>query len=117
MAQRVQVQLIDDLNGEPAQETVSFSLDGVSYEIDLTGENAATLRSSLTEYLAKGRKASSRRDRKPSETPGTLGTSTSKARREETQRIRQWALDNGYTPSSRGRITQSIIDAYTAATR
>ncbi|WP_026533339.1 histone-like nucleoid-structuring protein Lsr2 [Arthrobacter sp. H41] len=114
MAQRVQVQLIDDLNGEQAQETVLFSLDGVSYEIDLTGENAATLRASLTEYLAKGRKASSRRGGKTQETPGT---STSKARREETQRIRQWATDNGYTPSSRGRITQSIIDAYTTATR
>lgn len=40
-------------------------------------------------------------------------TSTSRAKRENTQRIRQWAQDNGYNSSSRGRITQSIIDAYT----
>ena len=42
-----QVVLVDDLDGGPADETVTFSLDGVSYEIDLTHDNAAALRDAL----------------------------------------------------------------------
>ena len=48
MAQRVQIDLIDDLNGEVAQETVRFGVDGTEYEIDLTTENAEKLRSALS---------------------------------------------------------------------
>ena len=35
MAQRVQIILEDDLDGGDATETVTFGLDGVTYEIDL----------------------------------------------------------------------------------
>ena len=41
MAKRVQVVLEDDVDGSPADETVSFGLDGVSYEIDLSAANAS----------------------------------------------------------------------------
>ena len=41
MAQKVQVLLVDDLDGGEADETVAFSLDGVAYEIDLSTNNAA----------------------------------------------------------------------------
>ena len=44
MAQRVQVLLVDDIDGAVAAETVSFSLDGVSYEIDLTASHAKKMR-------------------------------------------------------------------------
>ena len=44
MAQKVQVLLVDDLDGGEATETVAFSLDGNSYEIDLSSENASKLR-------------------------------------------------------------------------
>ena len=48
MAQRTVVRLTDDLSGAeiPAGkgETVTFSLDGQSYEIDLTAKNAGALR-------------------------------------------------------------------------
>ena len=44
MAQKVQVILVDDMDGGAAEETVSFSLDGVSYELDLSKKNAAKLR-------------------------------------------------------------------------
>uniref|UniRef100_UPI0031198315 histone-like nucleoid-structuring protein Lsr2 n=1 Tax=Arthrobacter sp. G119Y2 TaxID=3134965 RepID=UPI0031198315 len=56
MAQRVQVQLLDDITGEEAAETATFDLDGVAYEIDLTAENASWLREELSVYLEKGRK-------------------------------------------------------------
>jgi hypothetical protein len=107
VAQRVQVQLVDDLSGEEAQETVRFGLDGTNYEIDLTEQNAEALRTALAEYVGRGRKAGS--GRQPATSPKTA---SSRSKREDTQQIRQWAQENGFNPSSRGRITQSIIDAY-----
>ncbi|MHA7179573.1 histone-like nucleoid-structuring protein Lsr2 [Arthrobacter sp. MDB2-24] len=106
MAQRVQVQLVDDLSGEEAQETVRFALDGTNYEIDLTQDNANSLRSALSAYVDKGRKAGAGRQSAASP------KASSRSKREDTQQIRQWAQENGFNPSSRGRITQSIIDAY-----
>ena len=44
MAQRVRVDLVDDIDGSAAEESVEFALDGVSYVIDLSTENAAELR-------------------------------------------------------------------------
>ncbi|MDN4611067.1 histone-like nucleoid-structuring protein Lsr2 [Arthrobacter burdickii] len=106
MAQRVQVQLVDDLNGEEAQETVRFGFEGTEYEIDLTTENAEKLRSTLSEYVEKGRKSNGGKRSQG----GTKSTSRNK--RQNTQEIRQWAQDHGYNPSSRGRINQTIVDAY-----
>lgn len=110
MAQKVQVHLVDDLNGEEAHETVRFGLDGTNYEIDLTTDNANTLRSALGEYVDKARKANTGgRKSQGTQKSTTPGSARSK---EETQAIRKWAQDNGHNPSARGRITQSIIDAY-----
>ncbi|WP_434995273.1 histone-like nucleoid-structuring protein Lsr2 [Arthrobacter sp. Ld5] len=114
MAQRVQVELVDDLTGEAAQETVRFGVDGTEYEIDLTTENARTLRATLTEYAEKARKATGRRAQGGKAT-ASAGPTSSRSKREETQRIRQWAQDNGHSTSARGRISQSIVDAYHAA--
>ncbi|MBG6226673.1 hypothetical protein IWX63_003272 [Arthrobacter sp. CAN_A2] len=111
MAQRVQVELVDDLTRETAQETVRFGIDGTDYEIDLTTGNADKLRATLTDYVDKARKASGRKSQRST----TSGGSSNRSKREDTQQIRQWAQDNGYNPSSRGRINQSILDAYTAA--
>ncbi|MEG9250344.1 Lsr2 family protein [Arthrobacter sp. Soc17.1.1.1] len=113
MAQRVHIELVDDLNGEIAQETVRFGLDGVEYELDLTTENAATFRSAVSEYADKGRKVTGGRPGRRSQRGNLPGNS----RREEVQRIRQWAEENGHNPSSRGRVSQSIVDAYNAATK
>ncbi|WP_422665454.1 histone-like nucleoid-structuring protein Lsr2, partial [Aquipuribacter hungaricus] len=57
VAQHVNVVLVDDIDGSSASETVTFSLDGVSYEIDLNEDNAARLRSSVSEFVEKGRRA------------------------------------------------------------
>ena len=116
MAQRVQVELVDDLNGEVADETVRFGVDGTEYEIDLTTENAEKLRSTLSEYVDKARKAKTgRRGQGGQGGQNTSSASASKSKREETQKIRQWAKDNGHNPSPRGRLTQTIVDAYNEA--
>lgn len=111
MVQRVQIQLIDDLNGEEADETIRFGLDGTEYEIDLTTENASTFRSVVSEYTQKARKASGGRARRRAQ------RETLSSKREDVQRIRKWAQDNGHNPSARGRISQSIVDAYNEATK
>jgi hypothetical protein len=106
MARKVLVQLIDDLSGEEAQETVRFAIDGAQHEIDLTAAHAAELRNQLARYVAHGRRlpgGSARRSSKPA------------AGREENQKIRQWAQNSGFNPSGRGAISLHIKQAYDAA--
>jgi hypothetical protein len=43
MAQITQVTLVDDLDGGEAAESVSFSLDGKTYEIDLSEKHAGRI--------------------------------------------------------------------------
>ncbi|HEY5553492.1 MAG TPA: Lsr2 family protein, partial [Cellulomonas sp.] len=56
MAQRVQVLLVDDIDGGTADETVTFAVDGVTYEIDLTADHAAELRNSIATWVGHARK-------------------------------------------------------------
>ncbi|MBI5088632.1 MAG: Lsr2 family protein [Actinobacteria bacterium] len=51
MVRRTQVVIEDDLTGEPAAHTMSFSLDGTAYEIDLTAANADELRRVLQPFI------------------------------------------------------------------
>ena len=44
MAQQVFVSITDDLDGSEADETITFALDGTSYEIDLNEKNAAAIK-------------------------------------------------------------------------
>ena len=107
MARKYYVQLIDDLSGEEAAETLQFTLDGAGYEIDLTADHASELRGALAEYVAKGRRLSGTATGQ-SGLPAPVG-------REETRMMREWAHANGYNPSPRGRIRQDIQQAYAAA--
>lgn len=61
MSRRVNIELVDDLDGSQAEETVRFALDGTSYEIDLSRENALRLRDTFTMYVGAARKVSVRR--------------------------------------------------------
>jgi hypothetical protein len=110
MAQRVQVILEDDLDGSEAAETVEFSLDGVSYEIDLSDSNAAELRNDFARWVGQARRSGGRR-----QTRRRNGGAGSGASREELARIREWGRANGYSVSDRGRVSQDVQDAYAAA--
>jgi len=107
MVQKVNIMLVDDLDGGSADENVRFGLDGVSYEIDLSSANSAELRSALERFIAAGRKTSAGR---PARTKVIAG-----ARTNDSALIRQWARDNGYTVNSRGRIQAEIQEAYQKA--
>jgi Lsr2 len=106
MAQKVQVVLVDDLDGGPAEETVTFSLDGVSYEIDLTRENAERLRDVLAPYVGHGRRTGAPRKRPGRGRPGT-GT--------DPAAVRAWAKEQGIAVNERGRISAVLQDKYQAA--
>jgi hypothetical protein len=60
MAQRVETQLVDDVDGTFATQTVRFALDGRDYEIDLNDMNAAKLRRALHPYAVAGRRLGAR---------------------------------------------------------
>lgn len=107
MAQKVNIILVDDLDGGSADENVRFGLDGVSYEIDLSTANAAELRSSLERFVAAARKTSGGR--------ATRTKAAVTGRGNDSAQIRQWARDNGYTVNSRGRIQAEIQEAYQKA--
>lgn len=109
MAQRVQVILEDDIDGGDASETVTFGLDGVTYEIDLNDENAASLRDALAPYTGAGRRVSGRRS-----SGGSSGSSR-RSSKEELTKIREWARSKGYKVSDRGRISAEVREAYAKA--
>jgi hypothetical protein len=113
MAQKVTVQLVDDLDGTVAEDisTVTFGLDGASYEIDLTGGNADKLRAGLADFVEAARRVGGRAKR------GTAvnGASTPAANREQTKAIRDWARQNGFDLSDRGRIPTNVIEAFETA--
>lgn len=112
MARKIVHQLVDDIDGtvlEPGEgETVLFALDGKSYEIDLTADNAAKLRDALAPFISAGRRAG-----------GSAASSAPKNRRRTGQTdygpVREWAKANGYTVSERGRVPANVLAAYEAA--
>jgi hypothetical protein len=52
---RVIIDLVDDLDGTEAGETIIFELDGMTYEIDLSRSNANDLRRTLRPYIDEAR--------------------------------------------------------------
>jgi len=113
MAQRVQVQMVDDLDGSEASQTVPFSLDGVTYEIDLSEENASALRDELGRYVAAARRIGGRKVRLATG-QSLSGPSGSGTDRERNRQIREWAQANGYEVAERGRLSSEIIAGFEA---
>jgi Lsr2 len=110
MAQKVKVTVVCDLPHEgevEGQETVQFSFDGTSYEIDVCSKHAKELREKVGQYADHARKASAGggRRRRSRTGPG----------RERSGEIRAWAKQRGYKVSERGRIPATIIQEYEAS--
>ncbi len=105
MAQKVSVQLVDDLDGSTASGTVDFGIDGRSYAIDLSDENAAKLRDALAPFVDVARRPQGgRRAPQSAKRPSTD--------REYTAAVRAWANDNGHDVAERGRIPAVVLAAY-----
>ncbi|MER6382105.1 histone-like nucleoid-structuring protein Lsr2 [Streptomyces sp. NPDC001118] len=107
MAQKTVILLTDDLTGGEADETVTFALDGKTYEIDLTTANADKLRGLLEPFVKGGRKTGGR------SFAGTRGRgAAAKGTGEDTAAIRAWAKENGYEVNDRGRVPGNVREAY-----
>jgi Lsr2 len=102
MAKKTIVEWIDDIDGAEASETVGFSLDGCSYEIDLSGENAAQLRGVMRGWIDASRRSAQHRG------PGIR----SKGAGADQAQIRKWALDNGFDVGPRGPLRTEILRAF-----
>jgi hypothetical protein len=107
VAQRVHIVLEDDLDGGTAEETVTFGVDGTTYEIDLSQANAAKLRDLLAPYVAAARRSSGRGNRKSSRGRSSGGPNPAD--------IRDWARAHGHEVSDRGRVPAHVRAAYDAA--
>src|SRR4051794_6027373 len=103
-------EFIDDLDGGKADRTVTFAVDGTTYEIDLSKRNAAAFAKALKPYVEAGRKV-----RRPGKT-ATRGTARrSRQNGSDLAAVREWARANGHTVSDRGRIPAAILEAHAAA--
>lgn len=103
MAQKTVVELVDDLDGGVANETVTFALDGVDFRIDLSSENANRLRDTLAEYVGHARRTGGRK--KGTIVPGARSGNG----KPDTQAIREWARSQGETVAERGRISHDLL--------
>jgi len=108
MAKRVQVIHTDDIDGSEAAETIAFSLDGITYSIDLSEDNAKKLRNAIAPYIAAGE-----RDR--SGTSRRSGSSRRKSSGTAATDIRAWAASQGMQVSARGRVSAEVREAYERA--
>ena len=104
MASQTVVQLVDDVDGKPADETVTFGLDGREYEIDLSEKNAKALRTALEPWAGAARRVGRHR-----------GATTRVETGVDTAAVRAWAASNGIELSSRGRLRKDVVERYRAA--
>ena len=106
MATHNKIILVDDLDGGDADETVSFGLDGATYELDLSKQNAANLRKAISGFVQHGRRVGGRAKR-----------GTANSTRSDVAEVRAWAQNNGYKVSTRGRISAEVKQAFDKAQR
>lgn len=112
MAQKVNILLVDDLDGSEATQTVTFGLDGTTYEIDLNDKHAEKMRKALADFVGAARKVTGSR--------GSKGRSSSTAAASQEKdykpsEVREWAEANGHEVPARGRIPADVLDAYRKA--
>ena len=107
MAQKVSVTLVSDLSGEEIAdgkgETVQFTLDGVTHELDMTNKEADKFRGLFQDYIAAGRKVGGRKTR------------TSSKSDYDAKAVRAWATEQGLDVPARGRIPGEIVEQYKAS--
>ncbi|AKY03804.1 nucloid associated Lsr2-like [Streptomyces phage Amela] len=103
--ERVIVDLVDDIDGTGNARTVSFAVDGVSYEIELNKKNEGRMLKAFQPYIAAARKVNGSR-------PTRRRRATKKV---DSAAVRTWATENGVEVGSTGRIPKAVIDQYEAA--
>ena len=103
MAQKVEVKLVDDLDGGNADTVVRFSFDGKNYEIDLSNANAEKFRASLAKYVSAARKTGTIKGAGRSARAKVIGAGPS------TAEVREWAKSQGMQVPERGRLSKELM--------
>ncbi|WLW38525.1 nucloid associated Lsr2-like protein [Streptomyces phage Vanseggelen] len=103
--ERVTVDLVDDIDGTGTARTVSFAVDGTSYEIELNKRNEGRMLKALAPYIEAGRKVNGSR-------PTRRRRATKKI---DNSAVRTWAAENGVEVGATGRIPKAVIEQYEAA--
>jgi hypothetical protein len=113
VAQRIQVLLVCDMHEDetPGTETMTFALDGTSYEIDVCEQHAVKLRERFAPYIGAGRRAGGRSD----SSSGRSRRRRSRGGSGDAARIREWARSQGLAVPERGRIPADLAEKYAAA--
>jgi Lsr2 len=110
MAQRIV--LMDDIDGSETAETITYTINGQDYEIDLSEENAQRFYDTLGTFIEKSRRV----ERQAAPTARRNGRRRGGGGgRDDISQIRAWAEANGHEVSARGRIKKEVIDAYDEA--
>lgn len=106
MARQILHKLIDDIDGTELPvgggEPITFGVDGATYEIDLSDENAKALRAAIAPYLNAARRTASTRAIRRRGTAPNL------------EEVRAWARENDFAVSARGRVPVAVLAAYHA---
>jgi Lsr2 len=106
MAQTTVVTITDDIDGTAGAETVTFSIDGQVYEIDLGSKNLGKFRKGLQPFIDSGRRV--RRS-------GPARSARTRTSRNNSSDIRAWATEQGLAVSERGRIPAAVVAQYESA--
>jgi len=115
VAQKTLVILEDDVDGGEADETVTFSLDGVSYEIDLSEGNAKKLRDSLSAFVGSARRTGGRAIAGRGRARSVAAPASAASRSGRSAEIRAWAKGQSIPVNERGRIPADVVEAYEKA--
>jgi len=107
----VSVHYVDDIDGSADAGPVDFSLDGKKYTIDLSDANTARLREVLAPFVNAARRPGGSARRSGSDGGARSGGGSSRSR-EQTQEMRGWLRDDGYTIKARGRVPTELVAAY-----
>ena len=113
MAVKYEMRYVDDIDGTELDQdevnSIAFSFDGKEFTIDLSAENADAFRTAIEPYIDAAQKVSGGAKRKPAR------KASAKSSTGDTKAIREWARENGYEVSDRGRIPADVMEAYAAA--
>ncbi|HEX2807904.1 MAG TPA: Lsr2 family protein [Kineosporiaceae bacterium] len=103
MAQKIVHQLIDDIDGSEADQSIEFTWEGHEYRIDLNEKNADKFRKAIAPYLGSAQRVGGRARR--GKAPATRSPSNA-------AEVRAWAIENNYEVPERGRIPNDIRVAF-----
>jgi len=113
MAQQVVTQLVDDIDGSEADETLEFAWEGAQYRIDLNEKNADKFRKAIAPFLTSAQRVGGRARRGA---PKAKALALAPAPRvSDAAAVRAWAIESGFDVPARGRIPNEVREAYEAA--